>query len=394
MRFFWLALCALGTVASPPENPADTEPLVMENADHMQGLRLQGEYILTGHVRFRHGNLRLETERAVWQRDANKVECEAALRITQGTAVLTADLGSYDKATNRAVAQGQVFFRDTADSMEGQGNRLTYDRLTHEAVLTGDPLVRRIYPPDTSAKDSARGRGPDTLLIRGRVLHSNDSTRISLAEGDVVITRQDMRITCARAEYRQRDDSLFITGQPRIRVAESDVQGLSMRLGLAGETLRGLFVAGDAQAQSREPATDSTAARQSQVDGDSLFMAFHRGAVESVQVFRQAVGTYFDVNRPAYVNRMNGEYMVLRFRQKQVHDAEVVGGAHSTYYHFEKDTLQGENKAVGDTIAFDFRNGKVDQVLIHGHARGVYQGQSLGGSSRHDTASALRKGKS
>ena len=33
----------------------------MENADRLEGVRSTGEYVLSGNVRFRHGDLRLET---------------------------------------------------------------------------------------------------------------------------------------------------------------------------------------------------------------------------------------------------------------------------------------------------------------------------------------------
>ena len=347
----------------------------MENADHMEGSRISGEYILSGHVRFRHGQLHFETERAVWQREQNRVFCETGMRITHRGSRLTADHGSYDKAGNHALAEGHVFMRDSSGEVEALGEKLTYDRLHREAVLTGHPVARRIYP--AKAGDTAKSRLPDTLTIRGETLRYRDSLGIADANGDVLITRRDMRITCGVAEYRKKADSLFLSQDPKVKVDESEVNGLLMRLGLKGEELQGLLVKGKAEALSTEKATDSTRARKSHVEGDSLFLAFKKGAVESVQVFRRTIGTYYDVDRPEQVNRMSGDYMVLRFQEKHVHDAEVLGLAKSTYYHFEKDTLKGKNLAEGDRIAFTFQNGKIDEVLVKGSARGVYQGKAL-----------------
>ena len=101
-----LALVFLAAISAP-----DREPLIMENADHMEGFRARGEYILSGHVRFRHGELRFETERAVWQRDQNRVFCETGIRITHRGSLLTADHGSYDKNGNQAQAEGNVFMQ-------------------------------------------------------------------------------------------------------------------------------------------------------------------------------------------------------------------------------------------------------------------------------------------
>src|SRR5262245_9273281 len=91
-----LSACALlrATLAAASE---DRLPLIMENADHMEGFRTQGQYVLSGHVRFRHGELHFETERAVWERDQNRVSCQAGMRVTHRGALLVADRGSYDK---------------------------------------------------------------------------------------------------------------------------------------------------------------------------------------------------------------------------------------------------------------------------------------------------------
>ncbi len=361
----------------------------MENADHMEGFRTRGEYILTGHVRFHHGNLHFETDRAVWQREQNRVNCEAGMRITQRGALLTADRGSYDKSKNQALAQGRVFFRDSSGEMEGRGDHLTYDRLRHDAVLTGHPEVRRLY--QVKPGDTVGTKTPDTLSIRGTTLRSNDSTGVAEASGKVFISRRDLRITCGHAEYRQKADSMFLSQDPKVEVENSEVKGLLMRLALKGEALRGLLVQGKAEALSLEQATDSTRARKSRVEGDSLRLAFREGAVESVQVFRRATGTYYDVDRPEYVNRMSGDYMVLRFRERKVHDADVLGSARSTYYHFENDSLKGKNQAQGDTIAFAFKEGKIDEVLVRGNARGTYEGRGLSRAKKTGTAGNGKK---
>jgi hypothetical protein len=99
-----------------------------------------------------------------------------------------------------------------------------------------------------------------------------------------------------------------------------------------------------------------------------------------VQVFKNANGAYFDVDKPDFVNRMSGDYMVLRFTGKQVASANVLGGAKSSYYHFEKKKLKGKNDAEGDTIDFAFKNGKIDEVMVKGQAKGVYFGEKQKGA--------------
>jgi len=283
--------------------------------------------------------------------------------------------------------------------------------------LTGDPEVRRFYPKKDSAQAApaapekpaavpakaanvpakppanapitapappakpapADSGAPDTLSIKGEVMTYNDSARMAVADGHVRIDRDKMHITCRKAEYHEAADSLFLIGDPQVIVDDNQVKGEIMRLGMHGEEIKSLLVKGKAQAHSLEPATDSSVARQSDVNGDSLFLAFKEKAIDSVQVFKNANGAYFDVDKPAYVNKMSGDYMVLRFAGKQVASANVLGGsagaAKSTYYHFERKSLKGQNDAEGDTIDFAFKNGRVDEVLVKGTAKGTYFGE-------------------
>jgi lipopolysaccharide assembly outer membrane protein LptD (OstA) len=99
-------------------NLEKNEPLIMENADRFEGYRSRGEYVLSGKVRFRHGTLKLETERAVWLKDRNIVYCESGIRIVQRGAVLTGDGGNYDKNRGEAMAEGHVFMRDSSGQVE------------------------------------------------------------------------------------------------------------------------------------------------------------------------------------------------------------------------------------------------------------------------------------
>ena len=387
-------------VSQVPANAAPVkgnEPLIMENADRMEGFRSRGEYVLSGKVRFSHGPLRLETERAVWLKDQNLVYCESGMRIVQRGAVLTADKGSYSKNLQQANAEGHVRMRDSSGEVEAFANNLTYHRSRHLAVLTGNPELRRYYPskqpstptvastPKSASTPAADAGKPDTLVIRGETMSYEDSLQVALAEGKVRITRDKMKIDCLKAEYHDRSDSLFLLGDPQVVVDESLVKGKTMRLGMHGEEISSLLVKGDAQANSMEPATDTSVARQSNVRGDSLFLAFKEKAIDSVQVFRNATGSYFDVDKPDFVNRMSGDYMVLRFAGKQIASANVLGGAKSTYFHFEKKKLKGKNETEGDTIDFAFREGKVDEVVVKGEAKGVYYGEPEG---KNDSAKA------
>ncbi|MDQ3000521.1 MAG: hypothetical protein M3Y08_04585 [Fibrobacterota bacterium] len=401
-----LGFTAPGTYATPTvmSTHERNAPLIMENADRFEGYRSRGEYVLSGRVRFRHGQMFVETERAVWQKDRNIIFCESGMRITRNGSLLTADRGTYDKNLGQATAQGNVFMRDSSGEVAATGQSIVYMRFKHLATLTGNPEVRRFYAarkkadsvsvakssgpgakdsPKTAAKaspdtpDGPAGTevGPDTLSIKGEIMTYDDSAQVAVADGSVVIHRDKLNITCKKAEYHGSSDSLYLLGNPQVAVDDNLVKGDVMRMGMHGEEIKSLLVKGSALAHSVEPATDTSVARQSDVHGDSLFLVFKEKAIDSVQVFKNANGAYFDVDKPDFVNRMSGDYMVLRFTGKQVASANVLGGAKSSYYHFEKKKLKGKNDAEGDTIDFAFKDGKIDEVMVKGQAKGVYFGE-------------------
>lgn len=357
--------------------PKNTEPLIMENAERLEGFRSRGEYILIGKVRFRHGELRFATERAVWSKEQNQVYCEQGMRITHRGSELTSDRGRYSKANNEAEAEGHVTFRDSTGEIRGRGNKLTYNRVSHDLHFMGAPEIRRLYfdtLPGQKKVDTTKVN--DTLLLQAYRMRYNDSTRVAIAESTVTITRRKTLITCDKAEYRDKEDSLFLTGQPKVTVDRSQIHGDSMRMLVHDEEIRGLLVKGKALARSLEPKTDSTPERHSEVKGDSLQIAFADRNIDSVEVFRNTEGLYFDAPRPALKNRMQGERMTMRFKKKEVQSAQVVGGAKSTYYHLEGPRLQGRNVARGDTIRFAFADGEIEEVQVIGNAKGTYFGRA------------------
>lgn len=376
-------------VKSPPKQAVrNSDPLIMENADKLEGFRSRGEYILTGNVRFRHGELRFETQRAVWSKEINQVYCEQGMHIMHRGSDLTAERGNYDKASNEAEAEGKVQLRDSTGDLRGKGDKLVYHRLSHEVTFLGHPELRRLYR-DTAQKENDTLPVTDTLILQGKRMTYNDSSRIALAETSVVITRRKTRITCARAEYRDKADSLFLSGDPKVVVDRSQIEGEKMRIRLNEEEIRGLLVQGKAKAHSIDVATDSTPERQSEIEGDSLLLAFSGKQIDSAQVFHDAHGNYYDTDKPKLRNRMRGEKMVMRFKNREVRSAQVVGGAKSTYFHLENGRLKGRNVAEGDTIRFAFAEGEIDEVLVSGKARGVYYGKA----NRRDEDSTTAPGK-
>ena len=244
-----LPAAALAMAFAPAASRASTSlpaanernaPLIMENADRFEGSRSRGEYVLSGKVRFRHGQMLMETERAVWMKDRNIVTCESGMRLTSKGSLLTADRGTYDKNLGQATAQGNVFMRDSSGENVATGQSVVYLRFRHLATLTGNPEVRRFYvkkdSADTASAAGPEKNGPDTLSIKGDIMTYNDSLQVAVADGNVRITRDKLKITCKKAEYHDASDSLYLLGEPQVVAGRQPGQG---RRHAAGHAWRG-----------------------------------------------------------------------------------------------------------------------------------------------------------
>jgi hypothetical protein len=76
--------------------------------------------------------------------------------------------------------------------------------------------------------------------------------------------------------------------------------------------------------------------------------------------------------KPAELNQMFGDQMLIEIADEQVSNITVKGKARSLYFLYEKGEAKGANNASGDKIYLEFEQGKVNKIRIAGGAEGIY----------------------
>ena len=137
---------------------AQTQPLLLQNAAQMSGMRSQGELVLRGAVKFRHDSSTFTTELARWNQNLDQVNCTGGFRFVDPGGSLSAESGVYDRRNETAMAQGAAQLRDSADLIRLSGDRIVYDRRTSFATAEGHPRLVAIEADTRRPPAGGRGR--------------------------------------------------------------------------------------------------------------------------------------------------------------------------------------------------------------------------------------------
>jgi hypothetical protein len=337
-------------------------------------------------VKCKYGKLDFETQRAVWNKQQNEVTCEGGMKALVDELILTAKRGGYKKKEALIWASGKVRGEDTLGNYEFISNYLTYDKETHDMKLTRRPVLRKFYRDDSTSRKrlpkQKRSGKVDTLEIKARVIHYNDSLRIARAEKNVTITRGNMVLTCTTGIFYEVPQLIHLMGNPIAYLKEDTLRGDVMWLTLDGEELRKMALKGNAEGGYSERKRDSLSVsfmEKYHIEGDSLLMQFREETMEYIEVFKKGLATYFESRHPEMINNMKGDFLRINFLNEEIDSALVLGSAESVYYHFENNKYSGKNIAFGDTIGISFEQGKISDINIMGNAKGTYFGEAKEG---------------
>ncbi len=407
IRLFALCL-AVGVhwtwAASGQTEKEKDEPLIMDNADHFEGSRSRGEYILTGKVRFTHGALKLETERAVWMKDKNQVICESGMKIRQRGSLLTADRGSYDKSQGKADAEGNVFMRDSSGDVVATGRSVVYMRFKHLATLSGDPVLRRFYTskdstaskarPDTARADSLPSAnhkmdsaGRDPTVVRPGVAATDSAASASDAgkrfaalpfevarKGKMPAPARDKSL--GNAEVTPKKDTLVIRGDVmtyddslqvaiadgRVRI-DRDKLKITCKKAEYHDASDSLFLLGDPQMVMED----------NQVKGLIMRMGMHGEDIRSLLVKGQAQAHSSEPATDSTVARqsdVSGDSLFLTFKEKAIDSVQVFKNAKGAY--FDVDKPEFVNKMSGEYMVLRFRDKQIHGANVVGGAKSTY----------------------
>ena len=172
--------------------------------DHAEYSEKDDVVKLSGSVTLVDREATLEAPSAVYDRRTGRADLFGGVSGTDKERTLTCDHAVYFRDSLLLQARGNVKGRDEDNKLDLEGQSVDYDRSTHEAVATGDPLMRV-----TDEKGHA-------AVIRALSCRLNTETRVAEAIDSVRVERDTL----------QRAGGLRAVRRPRpARVAARSPEG-------------------------------------------------------------------------------------------------------------------------------------------------------------------------
>ncbi|GAB4313854.1 MAG: hypothetical protein Kow0074_00560 [Candidatus Zixiibacteriota bacterium] len=282
--------------------------------------RGETEYHLFGNVRFRQGDTRLASDRAVWRQDNGTVWFRGHVLIQQPQRFLSADSVFYARSMRSFIAYSNVLVEDTAQSFSLCGERVRFDRDAEIAYADSNPAMRYDFLLDSVAQTFIFA---DTLIFK-------KANRSGTALGSVRVFKGDWRGTGEYGEIWPDSGLAMLTGEP-------EASGL-------GGIIR----------------------------GDTLYLFYQGQRIERVQARGNTSGSYQDTSvTTGGQNLIRGDVADFFISGDTLRAIRVVGQAYTDYDPGELGS--GQNNASGDSLWLDFDRGRLDAVTIRGGAQGVYR---------------------
>jgi lipopolysaccharide assembly outer membrane protein LptD (OstA) len=324
-------------------------------------LRTQGMLYLDLRVRMVDSSTTVTCDHVTYSEDSDILELIGHVVITDRGATLRAPSGTYDRKNGRADLYGGVTGQDSSQKItanratylrdrhllqardhvvgEDIANKITlsadsldYDRLAHEAVARGNPVMR-MHDKDNRVAE-----------IRAITLKVNNESRLAEAIDSVRVSRDTLQ---ARADYGLFDDAAdrgWLLGHPRAWDDETMVTGDTLEIWSEKRALRRFVVRNNAVIDYKG-ARKETRGETSRLVGRQVDVFFTRNAIDSLVALVKARNDYQAVpreGRTPEVNHAEGDTITVYFADRKV-DRAVIRGTASGEYRFPV--------AVGDTAA-------------------------------------------
>ncbi len=289
--------------------------------DHASYSELDDVLQLGGHVVMVDRDATLEAPAGTFYRKSGMADLYGGVRGRDRDQRLVCERATYVRDSLLVRARGEVRGFDDEHKLELRARAVDYDRGTHEALATGDPLL--------ISKDD-QGKATE---IRALTLKLNNETRLAEALDSVTVRRDTLR---ARADYALFDDRRgrgWLLGRPRVW-------------------------------------DDHTV-----VTGDTLELWSRDRKLDRVVVRGGAVMDYLGASLPAAgeTSRLVGRRVDAYFTNDEIDSLVAVGAARNLYTSAPQAGKTAErNEAVGDTITVFFHDRKIDRARVEGAARGEY----------------------
>lgn len=390
----WAILALVLLVFSTESAVAQTSPIIMKHADSLAVARKKGTLLLHGRVHFVHDSVQFKTQRAIWNKDGEVVQCDGSFLFTHPSGYIDAQRGVYQKKRGLATANGDVHAGDSAHTYYFTGEYLEYDKEKEILTMPAKPVLRQF--------EKRKDGGEDTVKIVAKKIIYNKKDgyaeareNVTITQKDVTIsadnmnysktndfaeafnhvklTQNDMVVTCDTGYFDRKNNWLSMKGNPTCELKNYHLTGDSIFLVLdsSGTTLKSALVIRNAHGIQQEEAKKNAPGSVTEAFGDTLFAEFSGNKIERLYVNLNARGFFYETDLKDFQNLMDGERLDLYFKKGKMDYAVVSGKAQSTYFYVKKDrSVAGKNEASGDTIhiLFDAAKNAVKSLKLLGNS--------------------------
>ncbi len=340
-----------GSERSESTRSERSESIELLNADFSE-LRMEKDNVmlnLIGNVRFKHGDINLESQRAVWYRTAGQVVFIDDVKIEDPDQILWADRVTYSKNSRKVVADGNVRLVSKKEDAAISGGHGEYDRTTKFALFSQSPAL--ILKPN---------KGDSSVTIVSQIMEYHADQKRGMAKKDVLITKGSMKAKCDSAYLLNDENRIKLEGSPEAEKERDRLSGDRMEIYLKDEKVERIEVFGNAKASHLEM-------EDSLSQPTSYESVAESGGKESF---------------------LSGKEMVFWLEDEELKEVKASGNAGSIFYPSQKGssaTMQSisgdKNEASGDTINLFLSDDRIKRVLIKGGAMGTYSFPSEGSAS-------------
>jgi len=333
--------------------------------DHAQYSEDQDLLQVSGNVVITDRGATLRAPRGSYDRRLGRADLYDGVHAQDSTQTITCETMSYDRDSLRVHARGNVRGEAKKDKMTLKAQSVDYDRQTHEALATGDPVLE------------TRDDRDRVSTIRALRMKLNTQTRLAEAIDSVRIQRDTLQATGHYGVFDDTAERGWLYGEPRAWDNETQVSGDTLEVWTEKRALRRFIVRGGATMDYKGD-RPNTRGEASRLTGERIQVFFTREEMDSLQALGAARNEYQSVPRAGKTPETNvaqGDTITVHFRDRKI-DRAVVRGKANGEYHLPvdvADTTAARNEVVKyDARQIEFQVPR-NRIVLDSEARLFYR---------------------
>lgn len=399
------ALLAALSLARPSADKG--EPLILDGADRFTVTGGGRQVELVGNVRFHRGDVKLRSDKALWDRTQDVVSFNGAFRVEHPSGTIRSTDGRYERTSGSAWAIGNALLTDSTGKVTLSASQVRYSRPDRTAEATGAPVFRQVDPTDTTE-------------VRAHRLVWQERERIAQALGNVTLRKGAVTARASSARLDEKNRLLTLQGNPEAVMGKRRLKGREMRLvvDLKERKIREIDVFKDAvgdfasdtdtgsQGQSGRLSGDTLhalvdgeslrdmsvwkgarglswrngdTARKDELEGDSLRFSFDGRKLKQVRAWRKATGRFrgdADSAGVSQIGTLSADTLIADFEDGAFRSVSVWPKAKGLSWR--SDDTARKDELEGDSIGFAFKGRRLDAARVKGKARSLYHQMEKG----------------